>query len=102
VRVVLSAAAEADLEEIGDWIAQDNPRRASSFIYELRQCCSGLAEHPLRFELVGRFASRGIRRRVHGNYLIFYLPDETEITVLRVLHGARDFEPLLFPEEDRR
>lgn len=99
--VVLSAAAEADLEQIGDWIARDNPLRAASFVFELRQCCNGLAEHPLRFQLVGRFASRGIRRRVHGAYLIFYRPDDAGVTVLRVLHGARDFEPLLFPEEDR-
>ena len=99
--VVLTAAAEADLEEIGDWIAQDNPRRAVGFVWELRQCCDGLAEHPLRYQLVERFAARGVRRRVHGNYLIFYRTDQSRVTVLRVLHGARDFEPLIFPDEDR-
>jgi hypothetical protein len=29
VKVILSRNAERDLEEIGDWIAQDNPDRAT-------------------------------------------------------------------------
>ena len=33
--VVFTAEAEADLERIGDFIAQDNPRRAASFVTEL-------------------------------------------------------------------
>ncbi len=33
--VVLTAAAVADLEEIGDRIAADNPSRAMTFIAEL-------------------------------------------------------------------
>jgi len=37
---------------------------------------------------------------VHGNYLIFYVVGRTEVRILRVLHGARDFEPLLFPGEE--
>lgn len=35
MRVVLSNATEDDLEEIGDFIAKDNPARALSFIGEL-------------------------------------------------------------------
>ncbi|MGP1276409.1 MAG: type II toxin-antitoxin system RelE/ParE family toxin, partial [Caulobacterales bacterium] len=37
-----SPAAERDLEEIADYIAQDNPRRALSFIAELRQTAADL------------------------------------------------------------
>ena len=41
---------------------------------------------------------RGLRRRrIKGfeNYLIFYLPDSGGISILRVLHGARDWPRLL-------
>jgi toxin ParE1/3/4 len=38
--------AEIDLEEIGDYIALDNPRRAVSFIREMRQNCEKIAEGP--------------------------------------------------------
>jgi plasmid stabilization system protein ParE len=36
----------------------------------------------------------GIRRRVHGNYLIFYRVREELVEVVHVLHGARDYETL--------
>lgn len=37
MRVVLSNQAEVDLEEIGDYIAADNPVRAVSFVREMRE-----------------------------------------------------------------
>jgi len=43
MRCVFSALAEADLEEIADYIARDKPRRALSFIGEIRERCQGLA-----------------------------------------------------------
>jgi len=100
LRVVLADAAERDLEDIGDWIARDNPRRAISFVSELRERCLGLGKAPKRFQAVARYAWADVRRRVHGNYLIFYVVGRTEVRILRVLHGARDFEPLLFPGEE--
>jgi toxin ParE1/3/4 len=33
------------------------------------------------------------------NYLIFYLPHENGIDVIRVLHGARDLDRLFAEEE---
>jgi toxin ParE1/3/4 len=98
VKVVLTRSAETDLEAIGDWIAKDSPRRALTFIRELRTRCIALGEHPQAFPLVPRYEGYGIRRRVYGNYLIFYRIVDTQVTVLHVLHGARDYEPLLFPD----
>jgi plasmid stabilization system protein ParE len=98
MKVVVSQAAEADLETIADWIAQDNPRRALSFVIELRDACMSLGHTPRAFPLEPRHEAHGIRRRVHGNYLIFYRIDPDQVTIIHILHGARDFEPLLFPE----
>ena len=36
MRLVITPLAEQDIESIGDYIARDNPRRALSFIRELR------------------------------------------------------------------
>ena len=36
MRCIFSVLAESDLEEIGDYIARDNPERAVSFIQEIR------------------------------------------------------------------
>jgi plasmid stabilization system protein ParE len=96
--VVLTAEAEADLEQIADYIAADNPKRALSFVVELRQCCERLAEIPKGFPLVPRYEHVGIRRRVYGAYLIFYRVTAGQVEVLHILHGAVNYEPLLFPE----
>ncbi|MGN7871506.1 type II toxin-antitoxin system RelE/ParE family toxin [Paracoccus sp. 22332] len=96
--VEIAATAEADLEAIGDYIARDNPLRAATFIRELYQCCMDLADMPLAWPVVPRYEHEGIRRRVHGRYLIFYRLGPERITVLHVVHGAMDIEAILFPE----
>jgi plasmid stabilization system protein ParE len=97
--VVISDAAEADLEAIGDWIAERSPQRALTFILELRERCLGLADLPRGFPLVPRYEHHGVRRRPYGNYLIFYRVTDERVEVLHVLHGARDYEAILFPVE---
>jgi plasmid stabilization system protein ParE len=47
---------------------------------------------------VPRLEHLGIRRHPFGNYLIFYRVGTNAIEVVHVLHGARDYERLLFPE----
>ena len=56
MKVLLTTEAEGDLERIGDYIALDNPRRALSFVLELRDACMSLANLHLAFPLVSRYA----------------------------------------------
>ena len=99
MRLLFTDAAESDLEAIGDFIASENPHRAETFIDELRVSCLGLSKMPERFPIVPPLRHVGIRRRVHGQYLIFYRLTDRSVEILRVLHGATDYEKLLFPEE---
>ncbi|HEX2941654.1 MAG TPA: type II toxin-antitoxin system RelE/ParE family toxin [Rhodopila sp.] len=98
MKVVFTQSAKSDLEQIGDYIAQDNPTRAVSFVRELRTAALALADTPRAFPVVPRYESRHIRRRPFGNYLIFYRVGTDQLIILRILHGARDYEPLLFPD----
>ena len=95
--VVVTESAEADLEAIADWIAADNPSRALSFVEELRSACRSLASAARRYPLIPRYESAGIRRRVYRDYLILYRISKRTIEILRVLHGAQDFDAVLFP-----
>jgi toxin ParE1/3/4 len=94
----ISAEAERDLENIGDWIARDNPERAVSLVVELLNACLGLADFPERFPLVRRYENYGVRHRPHGNYLIFYRVEVERVVVIHVLHGATDYAALLFDD----
>lgn len=96
--LVLTREAESDLERIGDAIAEDSPLRAISFVRELRERCEALVRMPKAFPLVPRYEHSGVRRRVHGNYLIFYRVGAEAVEVLRVLHGAMHYEPVLFSD----
>ena len=96
--VVVSAEAESDLEQIATYIVDRNPEAALHFVRKLREKCESLSDAPHGYKLVPRYEHLGIRRRPVGNHLIFYRVGTNLIEVVHVLHGARDYEPLLFPE----
>ena len=50
MKVIFTKQAENDLEQIADFIAQDNPVRALSFIKELEQKSLAIADMPKAFQ----------------------------------------------------
>jgi toxin ParE1/3/4 len=94
MRVELSRQARADLLLIGDWIAQENPVRAVSFVDELQSACLNLSDFPARYPLYKATADGPMRRKVYGNYLIFYVVGQNTVTVARILHGAQNYSDL--------
>jgi plasmid stabilization system protein ParE len=94
-----SSEAENDLEQITDYIAEHNPLRAMLLIRELRSNkCEELVDIPNGFALVPGYEAHGIRRRVHGNYLIFYRVETGKVVIIHILHGATDYGATLFDE----
>ena len=98
--VVYTAKSHADLDRIWQFIAPDSPGRAMTFVRELVQRCERLTDFPYRFPLLRRYEHTGIRRLRHGEYLIFYRVSETQIDILHVIHGAQDYETILFPSDE--
>ena len=92
--LIILPAARADLIEIGDFIAQDDPRRAASFVAEIEGRMREAAEQPMSFP-VRDDLHEGLRAARHGRYLIFFVEAGDEVRVVRVLHGARDLPSLL-------
>lgn len=90
-RIWISPLAEQDLEAIGDFIAQDNPHRAFTFIAELRNQCAKIAASPKAFRLRQELGEN-IRSFAYGNYVIFFQESQGTLCVVRVLHGAMDIE----------
>jgi toxin ParE1/3/4 len=90
MRFRFTKRAARDIEEIGDYIARDNPARAVSFIEALSEKCRRLTEQPaaapLRAEL-----GQGVRMIRFGRYLVFYSFDADELRIIRVVHSARNW-----------
>jgi toxin ParE1/3/4 len=59
----------------------------------------GLGDMPLWYPLILRREDSGLRRRLHRPYLIFDLVDNESVSVVRILHGAMDYEAILFPTD---
>lgn len=77
-----------DLEQIADYIAQDNPSAANRMVARLWASVKILASHP----------ETGRPGRVYGTrelvvsqtpFIIPYRIVNSEIQILRILHGAR-------------
>ena len=96
MKVRLSPEALDDLAGIADWIGRDDPRRATSFVEELRTACRELGDFPRAFPAFARFGPLA-RRRVYGNYLIIYDVEPDFVTVVAVVHGARNIDELERP-----
>jgi plasmid stabilization system protein ParE len=93
VKVRLSPEALDDLADISDWIERDDPKRAASFVEELRTVCRELGDFPRAFPAFPHFGPLA-RRRVYGNYLIVYDVAVDFVTVVAVVHGARNIDEL--------
>jgi toxin ParE1/3/4 len=88
-----------DLAELSQFIARDDVDVALRFLDAADEACEKLAAMP------GMGTVRGFTNPAFSavrfwpvkgftNYLIFYEPTERGITLLRVLHGARDIDAI--------
>ena len=89
--IEVSPLAEADLREIGDYIAQDNPRRAESFIDELLAHGEKIAAMPTAY-VAREDLAPGLRACAHQRYVIFFRTLGPRVRIERILHGARDID----------
>jgi toxin ParE1/3/4 len=90
-RITRRPLAEADIFEIWDYIADDSFEAADRWVDRLDEKFRLLSTQPL----IGRGRDeleRGARSFPFGRYVIFYMPTEDGIDVVRVLHGARDID----------
>ncbi len=88
-RIGLTPQAEADLDALVAFIAQDRPQAAQRFSRAITARVRTLSHVPYLGAVFRR--REGIRYLVHSPYLIIYrIDDEVELVeVLRFWHGAR-------------
>jgi len=89
MRCFFSPLAETDLEEIADYIARDNSRRALSFVGEIRERCKKIEAFPEAAPLHSEYGE-GVRVIPFGRYLIFYTVQPEEIRIERILSAWRN------------
>jgi toxin ParE1/3/4 len=75
------------LDEIATYIAKDNPKRATTFVTELRKKVEILKSHQLG--KAGRvFGTKELV--LHPNYLAVYRVKDDEVQIITILHTAQN------------
>ncbi len=72
---LLSAPAAADLHDIHEWIAQDDPAAATSVLRDLREAMRRLAQMPGLGHARDDLADETLRVWTVHSYLVIYRPD---------------------------
>ena len=96
-RVTRRPLAEADVLEIWDYIADDGIAAADRWVDRLDEQFQVLAMQPMMGRARDELAP-GVRSFPFGRYVVFYLPLDGGIDVVRVLHGARDIDAAFNPD----
>ena len=91
--IIRSPAALRDLDEIWDYIAQDNVAAADKLLRRIHERSELVAKQPFSGHTRPEFG-QNIRCFIVGNYVVFYRPFPRGIEIIRVVHGARDIQEL--------
>jgi addiction module RelE/StbE family toxin len=91
--LVFTERAQADLLEAWLYIAEDNLAAADRVLDRLEQEAKVLLLQPLMGRARPELGSAVRSWPTSTPYVLFYEVDGTELTVLRVLHHARDIRP---------
>lgn len=99
-RYYITPQAEQDLDECAAYIAQDNLEAALRLYDSARLTYRNLAENP---QMGSAYSSVNPALRKlrffpltdFPKYMVFYLPERDGVTIVRLLHGARNIRPLI-------
>lgn len=89
--------AQHDLIEIFDYIAQDSPQRATTFVDKLDERIGLLEGQPLlgRVPRHAKLREYGYRVLIIESYLVFYILRGQTVEIHRVVHGSRNLDHLI-------
>jgi toxin ParE1/3/4 len=79
---------------LGQW----GEMQAARYLAQPEGCCQRVADHPL----IGRSCSRilsGLRRIEQGSHVVFFLVEDNDVLIVRVLHKSMQPERWIQPEE---
>jgi plasmid stabilization system protein ParE len=89
----ISEEAESDLDDIWDYIAKDSPLKADRFVEQLYRKCISISE----LKGIGRCRNEladGLFSIPHKKYIIFFVRQDSQVSVVRILRGSRDLDQI--------
>lgn len=90
-----SLTASQDLQELEDFISRDSVLHAIHFIDRIVKSAEKLEGTPQLGRIVPELGQADLRELLFRGYRIVYLVRDEVVTILRVVHGARDIADLV-------
>ncbi len=98
-KVLWTRNATLDLEELIEYISEDNQSSALKIFLEIKAKCDKLSRQPEKCRVLPELREIGVlnyRELIVGNYRIFYKLEDKTIYIISVVDGRRDMEAFLF------
>ena len=101
-KIRINPVATADLQEIKNFIAEDDINAATKVVKKIIEKIESLVEFPeigtmLMYKISLRSKYRYI---ICSQYLIFYIYQDDTVSIQRILHGKRDYMSLLKEQQN--
>lgn len=97
-KIRFNPTAFSDLNEIKEYISQDNETFGAKVVNKILEDLEGLSQFPekgksltVKLEIKTKY-----RYLISGEYIIFYTYENEIISIQRILHGKRDYLKILF------
>ena len=98
MKVHWTDTAEAHLDAIHDYIAQNSPEYAKRIVDQLTRRSQQIGKFPFSGRRVPEYDIDQIREVIEGSYRIIYYIKSDQVDVLAVIHGAMNI--LSTPEQE--
>ncbi|HEY2886115.1 MAG TPA: type II toxin-antitoxin system RelE/ParE family toxin [Rhizomicrobium sp.] len=93
ISVIFSHQANQDLEDIGDFIAQDSALQAKAVVTELRRRAHNIANAPRAYPSRSDLGTE-MRAMIWRPYLVLFRVVAAHVEIVHIVHGARDLNRL--------
>lgn len=97
MRIEWTFAAQTDLRQIHAYISRDSRVYAARMIARIRQSVETMSLFPESGSAVPEFEERELREIFVQNYRIIYRIEERGLTILTIIHGARNLPDVFHP-----
>lgn len=100
-KVIVTPEFKQEFKNIYSYIAEVllAPETAKKYTTQIINQVERLNEMPHKFSLIEKepWHSRGLRKLIVNNYVIFYMPNEktNEVVVFHIFYGGRNIDELL-------
>ena len=95
-RISWTKRAKQEFSEIIAWIEADSPDNGQRVAGKIFEKIELISKHPLIGHGIERLADSRVRYILAYKYRIVYRVFESRISILRIVHGARNFPKALY------